>query len=839
MSAHTHTMPTDVLSFETFGDMLKYLRRRVRLTQNQLAGAVGYTREHLARLETNARPPDLAVVKALFIDALELQHEPNLTAQLLALAQAAHFVAVATPLPTIGLPIALTSFVGRQHDTSEIVKLLERARLVTLTGTGGVGKTRLALHLAVSLHPQFADGVSFVELAPVQDMAFVPNVVATALKLPATKLATKSLIAHLAEKQHLLILDNCEHVLTACATLAETLLKACPQLKILATSRAAFGILGATVYRVPSLSLPSPSMYPHDIHLIAQAEAVQLFLARVIDLKPEFGLTERNAVAVCKLCQRLDGIPLAIELAASQMRVMPIEQILARLEQRFEFAAVGHSNNLPRHQTLQAVMDWSYALLNSAEQQLFRRLSVFVGGWTLDAIEHFQTHMAEKTSNPDTVSDTLQLFIALLDKSLIVLDERDHETRYGMLESVRDYALSKLHQSNEIAAARLAHLQFYLNLTAQADPQLRRTSQRSWYRRLEAEHDNVRAALNWAIGIRNITAAATLIANIWFFWFWRGYWGEGALFTRHVLAMTTPLEKMVALTDDCPKVLLAALIFASRTGNNALFNTLLPLIHQWVSHLHDSYYLAWAQIGFSFATPDPEQAIHWLEAAHANAQLANDDWLRGEILFIQGDRERARGQYANAAKHYQDSIAILKTIDDDSLMAYPIGNLGRLALVDDNTQQARLYFEEAIALCRADSNRNGIADWLLQLATLNVRCGDTDAARFALNEVIRQFHEIGNLAGVADTLVQYAALALQNTRDMPSLVFAATVLGAADRIFETHNRLHQVVELVGDAEFKQRVLVVKLALSDAMFAAAWAKGRVMTTTQVIAFATQH
>lgn len=827
---------TNPLSFETFGDMLKYLRRRVRLTQNQLAGAVGYTREHLARIETNARPPDLTVIKALFVPALELKNEPELTAQFIALAQTAHQPSALITHKLTTLPSLLTSFIGRERDTDDIIKLLDRSRLVTLIGAGGVGKTRLALHIATKMQNRFADGVSFAELAPLQDMTFVPNTVASTLKLSATKPALESLVEHLSEKQHLLILDNCEHVLLACAALAEKLLLTCPNLTILATSRESFGVLGATVYRVSSLSLPVMLPYQTDLMTIAQAESVKLFLARVGDFKPNQILTERNASAIVKLCRRLDGIPLAIELAASQARIMPIEQIVARLDERFEFPILGQAATLPRHHTLRAVMDWSYALLNEQEQQFFRRLAVFSGGWTLNIIESFRYWLNDAldyaTFKPTTQAhDALQLLASLVDKSLIVVDERDDETRYMMLESVRDYALSRLHEANEVAFAHLAHLKLYVAFAKQADPKLRQIDQRYWYQQLEAEHDNLRAALNWAIGIRDVDMAVQLITGLWFFWFWRGYWIEGALHTRNVLAMAQDV-----VSDDIYKVKLAALIFASRTGNDLLFSSLLPFIQHWAVGLTLPYYLAWAQVVFSFATIDPDQAVRWLEAASKNAQLANDTWLNGEVMFIQGDRERACGRYAEAAQLYQKSITELKTINDASLMAYPIGNLGRLAVAHNNDKQALLYFEEAIALCREDGNRNGIADWLLQLAGLQVRQNNPLQARVTLAEVIQRFQEIGNLAGVADALVQYATLALKCQDKVENLTFAATILGVADHIFETHSRLHHLVELIGKAEFKQRVTEAREVLNEFEFAAAWGKGRAMTVSQAITLA---
>ena len=342
-----------------------------------------------------SRPPDVTVVKAQFVPVLGLQSEPTLAERLIALAQAAHAARADARTPpaaslinqTTHLPTPLTSFIGRKREVAQVMQLLSDARLVTLIGSGGVGKTRLALQVAAHLHAAFADGASVVELAPVQDMAFVPGAVAAALQLPATKPPLESLIEHLHDQHSLLILDNCEHVLLACAQLASKLLQACPRLFILATSRESFGMLGATVYRVPSLALPSARPGEETAIAIGQAESVQLFIERARALKPAFAITERTAPIVARICRRLDGVPLAIELAASRVRVLSVEQIAERLDDRFDLLTSGNTTALPRHQTLRAAMEWSHALLTDDEQRLFRRLSIFVGGWTLEAAE--------------------------------------------------------------------------------------------------------------------------------------------------------------------------------------------------------------------------------------------------------------------------------------------------------------------------------------------------------------------------------------------------------------------------------------------------------------------
>lgn len=559
-----------VAGIASFGELLKFLRRRARLTQNQLAGAVGYSREHLARLESGLRPPDIAVVRSRLIEALELRDQPVLAERLIALAQAAHATApmvIARP----ALPASLTRFVGRETLTREVIALLRTARLVTLVGSGGVGKTRLALRVAQVLaeagQTDETGDVIFADLATVQEQGAVSAAVAAAAGQHAGKPAIVALIDHLSGRHCLLILDNCEHVLQACAALAHQLLQACPRVRVLATSREPLGMLGATVLRVPPLSLPDDSASGD-----FASESEQLFLDRARSVKPGFEAETRDAAALARLCLRLDGVPLAIELAAAQLRAMPLEQIARRLDDRFALLSSGNATASPRHQTLRAAIDWSYALLSDAEARLFRHLSVFVGGWSLDLLDG-------AVFEPSA----LAAHSALVDKSLLVFDERDSSApRYRMLESIREFAALKLHEAAETQHARAIHLRLFTALAEQADPQLRQRDQQTWYRKLESEHDNLRAAHSWAVGLRDAPAAFRLLRALWFFWFWRGYWIEGAERARLTLAMAHDPNM-----PDARVAALAELMFASRSGNNAEFNAQLPRIQAFAGELDD------------------------------------------------------------------------------------------------------------------------------------------------------------------------------------------------------------------------------------------------------------
>ncbi len=443
------------------------------------------------------------------------------------------FQAVATDLPadfpplksldvvSTNLPVQLTSFVGREREMTEVKRLLPTARLLTLTGTGGAGKTRLALHVAADVLEEFPNGVWLVELAALSDPALVPHTIASALRIREASgspmLAT--LLDYLQYKKLLLMLDNCEHLIEACAHLAEAMLRACPDLRILATSREPLGVPGELAWRVPSLSLPEPGWLPSPETLMKYG-AVRLFIERAAVGQPTFTLTPQNSVPVATVVQRLDGIPLAIELAAARVQGLSVEQIARRLDDLFRLLTRGSRTSPPRHQTLQGVLDWSYHLLSEAEQMVLRRLAVFAGGWTLEA--------AEEVCGGGVEFDVLDLLTQLVFKSLVLMDERGGEVRYRFLETVRQYSWNKLSSSGEIAKLRERHRDSSLRLVERAEVELQGPNQRMWLERLETEHDNLRAALEWSLTEGGGAEPGLRLAGcLWRFWHERGYWSEG------------------------------------------------------------------------------------------------------------------------------------------------------------------------------------------------------------------------------------------------------------------------------------------------------------------------
>ena len=413
------------------------------------------------------------------------------------------------------LPIPLTSFVGRQPEIAQVKTLIETARLLTLTGAGGCGKTRLAIQVATELAAQdrFKHGVWWVDLAALSDPALITQSVAMVFGLGESQWMTliAALANYLRAKELLLVVDNCEHLLGACAQLIGTLLSACPRLQILTTSREASNISGETIWRVPSLALPDAAHIP-PLAQLRQYDAIQLFVDRAMTVAANWRLAE-NAEPVAHVCARLDGIPLAIELATARLGVLSAEEIAARLDDRFNLLTGGSRTALPRHQTLRAAMDWGYDLLSDAERALFRRLAVFVGGFTLDAVESV---CAEENK-----SEMLDLLSQLVQKSLVV-SEQSGKSRYRLLETIREYALAKLRDAGETDLLCARHLDYFLKFAEEIAPNFREPSESAWLDVLQMEHDNLRAAFGWAKESGKDEAVLRLAWALYRFWLVRG-----------------------------------------------------------------------------------------------------------------------------------------------------------------------------------------------------------------------------------------------------------------------------------------------------------------------------
>jgi predicted ATPase/DNA-binding XRE family transcriptional regulator len=755
---------TGISSYSTFGDLLKYLRRRAQLTQRELAIAVGYTESHISRLETNQRLPDLATVAALFVPALGLEEEPEMAARLLQLAAnvhgnelhageslaVSHTQAITEITESVeripsNLPIQLTSFIGRGEEIASLTRLLsgeKPARLATLTGPGGIGKTRLALQLAISLAHLYRDGVWFVDLTPLSASGPqpIPQTVASALNIPQARSQSveESLIASLRAKQTLIVLDNCEHLVHAAAQFVERILRACAHVQILATSREPLNVPGEVNYRVPSLSLPGDP--DGELQNVVGNESAQLFLERAGTTQPSLIITPSNAGVLARICMQLDGIPLAIELAAARTSVLSLRQIQSRLQDRFQLLTGGHIT-LPRHQTLHATIEWSHNLLSEAEKVLFRRLAVFAGGWTLESAN---------LVSADQGNDILDLLAQLVNKSLVVVDvQPDSEVRYRMLETIREFAREKLSSSGEMEVTRARHFEYFFTMAQEAEPRLFRSeSSIDW---AENEIDNLRAALAWSLE-KDTSGKAfeersrrglELMTHVWPLWLNRGHMSEGSEWMDKLLAVHT---------DPTParaRALLLAGDFARYRGD---FPGQVVFIEESLAlsrRLGDKQRIAWGLMEMGLVERDflryPE-AIHFLEEGLSLFQELHENLWVYRVAFVLAETHMANGNLEAAKPLVQQGLELCRAENDPWQIAWGIEILGNLRRMDGNLEEASRLFVESLHLKVSVKDKLGIIYALEAFAQLA-------AAR-------KQFHRAGVLWGAADQLSQTIQLHL-------------------------------------------------------------------------------
>lgn len=533
-------------AYSSFGDLLRQLRLVRGLTQEELAERAGLSVRGISDLERGVkrrpRPDTLALLaQALDLDPTERAHLDRLLHLV-----PARRASVTPPAPSAtrhNLPAQLTSFIGRVQEIAELRELVLAKRLVTLTGPGGIGKTSLVLAVASTLTTRFVDGVALVELAALADGDLVTHAIASVFGVrerPDETILT-TLGAALGTTERLLVLDNCEHLLLSCAQVAEALLRACPHLTILATSREPLRIGAEVIWRVPPLPFPPAINSETESNGVEGYEAVRLFVERASAARPGFALTTGNAEAVAEICRRLDGIPLAIELAAARVAALPPEHIARHMNDRFHLLTTGSRTTLPRHQTLRALFDWSYDLLSETERILFRRLAVFAGGLTLPAAQAVCETVEQATNAPVCREEVLDLLLGLVDKSLVLVEERDGEMRFRLLETPREYAREKLDASGAAAAVQAAHAAYFATWAGGPDPQpIETVMQRQVALPLATaagEMDNLRAALGYFLDQGSAEVGLGLAARIYHLWFLHGPRTEGRAWLRRLLAL--------------------------------------------------------------------------------------------------------------------------------------------------------------------------------------------------------------------------------------------------------------------------------------------------------------
>ncbi len=723
------------------------------------------------------------------------------------------------------LPVQLTTFIGREREIEEAKQRLSSARLLTLIGPGGTGKTRLALQLAADVLPNFSDGVWMAELAPLADPALVVQTVGSVfglreqLGMPLSEL----LMDYLRAKNILLLIDNCEHLVESCALLIEQLLHACPNLKIIASSREALGIAGETVYRVPPLSLPDPTQVTHEA--LAQSESVQLFIVRAAAANPQFTFSDQNAASVAQICRRLDGIPLALELAAARVTVFSAEQIASHLDDRFKLLTGGSRTALPRHQTLRALIDWSYDLLPDDERSLLRKLSVFAGGWTYEAAEAVCSEL-----------DVLNLLGQLVNKSLVAMDDEGSEPRYRLLETVRQYTRDKLLEMGESEQARIAHFDFFFKLAKTAEPMLESTDALEWIQRLEREYDNIRAALGWGID-NNVGAVLRMVPSLAYFWNRRGYEEEGRHLIREALSRSDKLPIPEGESGRRTKSAKAEAwqtlaMLAYSQGDNARAIEASDQAASLAREVDDkrllALTLAFKASGRMFlGITDGVEAI--LEEALAAARESGDIFAMGLPLSMYGQASAMLKSDSKITREYAKEGAIMMQEAGNrwgAMMA-----LMSMAMIDKfsgNYSEARAKFAACEPRIRELGDRHRLNMVKSELAHIDRYEGHYQQAETVYRETIREWQRLGHRAAVAHQLECLASIAKVQEQGRR----AATLFGAAQALREKIGISMTPFEKV---EYDREIADLRRGLDQGVFDSSWAAGRAMSMDQAIAF----
>ena len=679
------------------------------------------------------------------------------------------------------LPVQPTSFVGRERELAESRRLLEGSRLLTLTGPGGTGKTRLALQAAAEELDNFADGAFYVGLATITDPILVSSTIAEALSLreEADRPRAETVKNHLSDRETLLVLDNFEQVLDAGPWVSE-LLAAAPLLKALVTSRTVLGLSGEQEMPVPPLALPDPGRLP-DVQSLSQYEAVALFIERAVATRPDFLVTNENAPAVAEICVRLDGLPLAIELAAARVKILSPEAILQRLDQRLDLLTRGARDLPPRQRSLRGAIEWSYDLLDDTERRMFEGVSVFVGGCSLEAFE------AVCTSDHPGI-DGLDALSSLVDKSLLRRDEGEAgESRFVMLETVRAYGLERLEASTGAPETRDRHAAHFLELALRAEPELTGREQRRWLQLVSDDHDNFRAALTWATERGDFELALSAAGALWRFWQQRGHLEEGRRRTEELLQHPLAAPRTAGR-------------FKALSGAGSLA--------YWQNDYEATraYYREALEIAREMGDP-PAVALGLYNMAYANL-LADDT--------------------ATALDLVRESAGVYEQLGDLLGQAQSEGLIGWILSRQGDVETGLMEFEHSVALVRTVGDRFALADALTALAQLYRRSGRLEAARRAALEALGMFREADNSLGIALVLQILGELEIMEG----GFERAVRLAGASDAIRESIGggappELMQIEDPRGKARER---------MSDEEVGRAWAEGRAMSLNDALAYA---
>ena len=703
------------------------------------------------------------------------------------------------------IPPQLTSFIGREHELDQTKKLIAGTRLLTLTGPGGTGKTRLSLHLAEQQLANFENGAWIVELAPVADPANIVPTIAAVFELREVQNTPliDILLDYLRARRLLLILDNCEHLVEDAARIADQILHHCPNLKIIASSREALGIDGETVIRVPSLK---------------NDEATRLFVERAVKVEPRFHITDENASFINQICSRLDGIPLAIELAAARVKLLTPEQIAARLDDRFKLLTGGIRTALPRQQTLRALVDWSYQLLTETEQRALRGLSVFSGGWTIEAAESV---LGE--------SEALEGLLGLVNKSLVIVEEQDGKSRYRFLETIRQYAMEKLVESGDAVDLRDRHLEYVLHLTGYPSERMFGTESTELLNQIDIEHDNLRAALEWAVG-NNLVKAMKLAYYVAGYWTLRDFTGEARLWCGTILEKT---ESMADVDEDRAR-LYSILAWVSVTMGE--HNTARHASEQAISLGKQSGDTATVTRSYCILAlteiflGDYRRAFHAVEEGE---KLARKQGFDAELAFVLSTRAQmeyfSTNDIEKSRKFLHEAVNLARKANFGWAASFMAIGLGHTAAVVGDMAAARAAFNESADISRKLGNKRVVYSSQSELAHVLRKHGELDEPLATYRDLLPKWRDLGHRAAVAHELECIGYILTRKEEPERAVV----LLGAAEgirKVIEIPRTKNEQMENENEIETLRSMLGGKL------FTQNWSTGEKLTTDEAIELA---
>lgn len=839
----------------SFGQWLKQRRKALDLTQEDLAERIGCSDVTIRKIEAGVRRPSKQVAE-LLVEYLKIPPDEqeafisfartgSLAGALLSLTPQSHAAdahSPAQPTPN-NLPAPANPLIGREQETAAATDLIrqERVRLLTLTGPPGIGKTSLSIHLALGLMDDFPDGIFFVQLAPMADPGLVAGTIAQTLGV--MEVGEQPLLAGLLHflqgKQILLVLDNFEQLLglkpnsVEGATIVAEVLSACPTVKVMVTSRAALNLRSERQFPVQPLGLPEEKGHPSP-QVIAQAPAVNLFIERAQSVDPNFTLDDDNASVVAAICTRLDGLPLAIELAAARINLLSLTEIQARLDNRLGLLVGGPRDLPPRHRMLRDAIEWSYDLLDASEQALFRRLGVFVGGFTLSSVE------GVCNSEGKLPMEVLEGLGSLLSKSLLQR-RREHQgasgsdARFSMLETLREYALQRLTTSGEEEAIRRAHAEYFLALAEAGDVQLRGPEQTEWLERLETEHGNFRAAMSWALVQGEVELGLRLAGELGWFWELHGHYTEGRERLASALALYPPRSAQEGRTAVAARALNSAGRLAYDQGDIRNGRILLDEALSIATELDDKWLmlLTLHNLGNVAAAEGNEPlARTYYEESLVAARELGDPWGLAWALMGMGYICINNSDYEKARIYFEESLEVRRGMRDKWGIARSFTELGAVARLQGDYHKARALYEDALAIHDELGHKGWVSNSMYSLGHVALHLGEYTKAEEQFKDAIRFYTESGDTVSAASCIAGFGLVAYYRSDHRR----AATLFGAAGSIHRVSN-YH--MEAFDRTEFESAINSLReAATNDRVIAGAWSYGEEMTLEQAIAYALQ-